>query len=450
MRQFLIGIVCMTAANLLVPAMAAGPPLGQNLSISPHGPRADRMTDDELSRAKPLPDEDGALWKVRLKPGLFDATHQLQGRPSLFAITDNYVITPFDNCLLMRDFRMGRFGIEPVRLPGIVDQVVAARSVLACTLAPEEEPQENEGDILLVRRMYAGIDTRLRGHQGVPWRMLFSPDATRLVSCGDDSSMRLWDVTAGKEVAKFPGYGVGGNASVVRGEFAAFSPDCRWLATAFRGSLILRDPANGRPRIVQDTIQFNMEPEPIRFAPDSKSLFAFAALPPSKEPHLRMVQFVIQDGKLRARRFDGVRTAQDGLLTRDGKYVVTWSRSPEVSIWKIATREEVAVLNVACQTLYDAVLAPSGDVLATAGDDGLIRFWNLDNQQPSNDGKWYRHHGVYCIAFSPDGEYLISMSDDGWLKVWEAPEATSARRAFYLLPSASVGGPENHACSKRK
>ena len=64
---------------------------------------------------------------------------------------------------------------------------------------------------------------------------------------------------------------------------------------------------------------------------------------------------------------------------------------------------------------------PKGDLLATGGDDKLIKYWNVA------DGKELRKsqgHGapVYCLAFHPDGTKLASGSVDKTIRIWNVAD----------------------------
>jgi WD40 repeat protein len=234
------------------------------------------LTEEQIARAKPVRDETDARWTARIAH--YDGKNRPAGRPATFAVTSDYVIIPFDDAVLVRNLSNGLFGLEALAFGGTIDQVVRTSDGLLMAYLLSTEPNDPSADILVCAGVSGRDIKRLRGHRIQPWRILFSPDGSRLISCSDDQSMRLWDVKKGRQVAVFPGYGYGGNGSDVRGEFVGFSPDGKWLATAYEGKVSLRDPRNGAEKV---TWQPYDTPFPsidaARFAHDSQSLFAFWA-----------------------------------------------------------------------------------------------------------------------------------------------------------------------------
>ncbi len=65
------------------------------------------------------------------------------------------------------------------------------------------------------------------GHTGRVWGISFSPDGARLVSAGDDRTLKLWDIAKGQEIFTLSGHG-----NQIFG--VACSPDGRAVASARR------------------------------------------------------------------------------------------------------------------------------------------------------------------------------------------------------------------------
>jgi WD40 repeat protein len=69
-------------------------------------------------------------------------------------------------------------------------------------------------------------------------------------------------------------------------------------------------------------------------------------------------------------------------------------------------------------TVYAVAYSPDGKLLASAGDDCLIRVWD-----PATGKELRRLRGhqnrVSCITFSRDGKLLVTGGDDGTPLVWD-------------------------------
>ena len=80
----------------------------------------------------------------------------------------------------------------------------------------------------------------LEGHTYVVWSVAFSPDGKTLASGSRDGSIKLWDVTSGKNIATLKGH-----ADVINS--VAFSPDGKTIASgSFDKTVKLWDVASGK------------------------------------------------------------------------------------------------------------------------------------------------------------------------------------------------------------
>lgn len=70
--------------------------------------------------------------------------------------------------------------------------------------------------------------------------------------------------------------------------------------------------------------------------------------------------------------------------------------------------------------VWDAVYSPNNKILATASDDGMIRFWNLQGGMAKGPPLRAHYLGVKSIAFAPDGRQIATGGSwDGKIRLWD-------------------------------
>lgn len=398
-------------------AIAAGP-------AKPAPGRDFQTTREPQFNPQPSKGEQGALWESNLEPGDFvQKKKSLHGRPSEFAVTRTNIVTPFANQLLVRDWDSGLFEPSAVRFPDLVDQVVASGRQLACTMKIEMSSTETIGEIVLLTNR--GEVKRLVGHRIPPWRLQFSPSGDRLLSCCHDQTTRLWDTQTGKEIGQFLSYGIGGGSGP-RGEFTAFSADGSRFANIVDGDLAIRRSVDGAELTRWQLPATLLGRQAVRFASDGKSVFVFndkRSAPRGKEG---VFYQCVTKGERDIVQWQVDAPAVDGLFSLDGEKIITWSIGPFVCIVATKERKQIAKLTAAPKEVYCAALVPGRSVLATVGDDEVVKFWDLDKNCQLKTQQEYRHEECDEVAFSPDGRYLITTSNQVRLRVWKTPDFAQA------------------------
>lgn len=71
--------------------------------------------------------------------------------------------------------------------------------------------------------------------------------------------------------------------------------------------------------------------------------------------------------------------------------------------------------------------SPDGKMLATAGDDGTIKFWVANSGMLIRTIKASQNYYVICVKFSPDGSMLASSADDKLIRIWDVETGTLIR-----------------------
>jgi len=102
------------------------------------------------------------------------------------------------------------------------------------------------------------------------------------------------------------------------------------------------------------------------------------------------------------------------------------SAGPDIRFWDVRTRRETDKLNPRTGEYNCLALSSDGRRFATGAGDGLISIWDVASHQEVATLEGHKEQ-VMQLAFTPDGDHLVSVSKDQ-LRVWRAasPAETDA------------------------
>jgi WD40 repeat protein len=93
-----------------------------------------------------------------------------------------------------------------------------------------------------------------------------------------------------------------------------------------------------------------------------------------------------------------------------------------VRVWNVADRARPVALGAPLPHRYGGhllALAPDGDTLVVAGDDGGVALWRLTARGAPRLRATLPHGDKpRSVVFTPNGHLAISGADDGLLRVW--------------------------------
>ena len=280
--------------------------------------------------------------------------------------------------------------------------------------------------------------TQFSGHQGTVYAVQFSPNGQRLATRGQDSTVRLWDLQ-GKPLAGLRNH---------QGEIydMGFLPDGETVVTAGADGTVRFWTLDAQPLTVLK--QHQGEVYSVAVSPNGDYLATASAD--------RTVRLWDASGNLLHTLTGHEDAVWEVKFSDDGQTLVSRSSDGTVRLWNLegtplsTLRHEAAVQSLAFSggsdrlvttsadgqlrfwnreaqllrqwqdpkgVIYRIAADPKGELVATAGADGVARLWQGDSSEPV--ATLTGHQGpIWQIAFSAQGDRLATTSADGTVRIW--------------------------------
>lgn len=256
------------------------------------------------------------------------------------------------------------------------------------------------------------IGEPMAGHEGPVLSVAFSPDGREIVSGSKDGAVRIWDADTQQPV----GDPLGGNGDWINS--VAFGPDGSRVASAgidvriwdVRTGRQVGDPLHDEQGLIWSMA---VSPDGTLLATgggdDTIRLWDTETRTPVGRP------LTGHEGTVSSLAFSA-----------DGRRLVSGGHDRTVRMWDVATGQPAAPpMTGHSDWVLSVALSADGESIVSGGADATVRVWNAATGEQVGDPLTGHQGWVTGVAFDADGRRIVSTSKDRTLRLWELPTANA-------------------------
>ena len=252
------------------------------------------------------------------------------------------------------------------------------------------------------------LELELPTGQGEVNGVAFSSDLQRMATAGDDGSVRVWELPSQAKILEI-------DAHKNLAYQVAFTEDGRLISCGNEPTIRLWDAETGESKGQfqghTDTV------EAIELSPDGQFLASAS------------MDHTVRLWDLRRNRearflYSHPQPAKSVAFSDDGALLASGAKGGEVVVFDLTTCELVARLHH-LDDVHGVALSRNGELVAVADAGGMAALWRIKSIGPGKspdsakpETAWAAHGGrVWSVAFSPGGDSLLTTGSDCKVKV---------------------------------
>ncbi|KAG2131540.1 WD40-repeat-containing domain protein [Suillus cothurnatus] len=255
-----------------------------------------------------------------------------------------------------------------------------------------------------------------QGHTGEVKAVAFFKDSRRIVTCSDDTTLRIWDVRKGALV----GGPFEGHRDWVRS--SAISPDDRRIASGGRDKRVIIWDVESKQMIFEPLVKHSHWVESVCFSPDGKRLA-------SGSQDCTVVVWNAETGTALTTLEGHNGSVWSVVFSPDGVKLASGSSDCTIRVWDTVNAEILFEINAHKNPVQSVVWSSDGQQLVSASY-GTVKLWNSSNGRQNGLTCTGHTDWVRSLAISSDSSFIATASDDKTVRLWSTKTHRSIGQAL--------------------
>lgn len=249
------------------------------------------------------------------------------------------------------------------------------------------------------------LQRALPRHDGAVRALAATPDGSRLVTGGDDHTIRIWNLASGRLERTLQGH-----TDSVRA--VAVTPDGRRIVSGGTFDVVrVWDVASG---------QFV---HTIAGQAGCRAVYAVAIAADGRRVVFGGAGAVVQvwdlvGGRVERTLRSGDSTVRTVAVTPDGRSALIGGDGGTIAVWALDTGQLVRSLNCYTRPVLAMAVTPDGRKVVSGGHDNTVQVWDLETGRLERT-LWGHTGPVDAVAVTPDGRRIVSGGLDRKVRMWD-------------------------------